>query len=617
MSLGDLLSSTAIPDLEPQYFGSIVVCDFEYEVEPGDLPNVLCMVAYVLDQNLRHVRTIRLWRGEFGPTPPFDVGPNTLFVAYSAWAEMTCFKTLGWKFPEYIFDLHTAYLAASNILRPYEPDEARKKIRKRLSDACRAYGLEGWERIDKEVIAKAIADGSWRGRYSPEEVVAYCDEDTRMEARLLRALLIGRHGLPPADTDRVLHWSNYSAKCVALIQARGMPIDMVLWNLVQENRAAVIEALRRQFDPSYDSDDPIYNAEGEWSYERFERWLISVGIYTWPRLETGKLDISSDAFRIMSYLPGIESLHALRDCIGFIVRARLPIGRDGRNRPSLFPFATATGRNAHAKSPFNAHAGVRSFMVFPPDAVGAYLDWRTQEVGVAAVLSGDRALMEDYAAGDIYYALARLAGQTYGLDQKSWKKERPDVRQRMKSLQLAVSYGMGVPSLARGLNRHPLIASEIIERYKRQYSVLWQWRAAMVNTAMVQRRIESTHGWPLYLTTSPNKRTLFNFPMQSGGAEMLRHATLKLCEAGIVPIMLIHDGILFEEADREKIELAREIMLQAGREICGGFEIGVDVDQWLIGGARYRDKRPIAQKMWRTIMNALRSVGALPEKMSA
>ena len=617
MSLGDLLSSTAIPDLEPQYFGSIVVCDFEYEVEPGDLPNVLCMVAYVLDQNLRHVRTIRLWRGEFGPTPPFDVGPNTLFVAYSAWAEMTCFKILGWKFPEYIFDLHTAYLAASNILRPYEPDEARKKIRKRLSDACRAYGLEGWERIDKEVIAKAIADGSWRGRYSPEEVVAYCDEDTRMEARLLRALLIGRHGLPPADTDRVLHWSNYSAKCVALIQARGMPIDMVLWNLVQENRAAVIEALRRQFDPSYDSDDPIYNAEGEWSYERFERWLISVGIYTWPRLETGKLDISSDAFRIMSYLPGIESLHALRDCIGFIVRARLPIGRDGRNRPSLFPFATATGRNAHAKSPFNAHAGVRSFMVFPPDAVGAYLDWRTQEVGVAAVLSGDQALMEDYAAGDIYYALARLAGQTYGLDQKSWKKERPDVRQRMKSLQLAVSYGMGVPSLARGLNRHPLIASEIIERYKRQYSVLWQWRAAMVNTAMVQRRIESTHGWPLYLTTSPNKRTLFNFPMQSGGAEMLRHATLKLCEAGIVPIMLIHDGILFEEADREKIELAREIMLQAGREICGGFEIGVDVDQWLIGGARYRDKRPIAQKMWRTIMNALRSVGALPEKMSA
>jgi hypothetical protein len=38
-------------------FAEIVVCDFEYEAAPGDLPNVLCMVAYVLDENLRHART--------------------------------------------------------------------------------------------------------------------------------------------------------------------------------------------------------------------------------------------------------------------------------------------------------------------------------------------------------------------------------------------------------------------------------------------------------------------------------------------------------------------------------------------------------------------------------
>ena len=84
---------------------------------------MLCMVAYVLNENLQHVRTIRMWRGDFGTAPPFDVGPDTLFVAYSAWAEMTCFKVLGWQFPVHIFDLHTAYLAASNVLLPYNPDE--------------------------------------------------------------------------------------------------------------------------------------------------------------------------------------------------------------------------------------------------------------------------------------------------------------------------------------------------------------------------------------------------------------------------------------------------------------------------------------------------------------
>ena len=93
---------------------------------------------------------------------------------------------------------------------------------------------------------------------------------------------------------------------------------------------------------------------------------------------------------------------------------------------------------------------------------------------------------------------------------------------------------------------------------------------------------------------------------------MLRLAAVRLCEAGIVPIMLVHDGILFEETDAEKIEHAKEIMLAAGRDVCDGFEIGVDVDQRLVGGARYRDKRPVAKKMWSTIMGALRSVGALP-----
>jgi hypothetical protein len=39
-------------------FRSITVVDFEYEVNDGDLPRVLCMVAYTLDQNLRHVGTV-------------------------------------------------------------------------------------------------------------------------------------------------------------------------------------------------------------------------------------------------------------------------------------------------------------------------------------------------------------------------------------------------------------------------------------------------------------------------------------------------------------------------------------------------------------------------------
>jgi hypothetical protein len=92
---------------------------------------------------------------------------------------------------------------------------------------------------------------------------------------------------------------------------------------------------------------------------------------------------------------------------------------------------------------------------------------------------------------------------------------------------------------------------------------------------------------------------------------MLRLAAWRLCEAGLVPSMLVHDGILLEVANAEQVELAKEIMRQAGRDVCNGFEIGVDEDQTLIGGARYCDKRPVAQKMWRTIMSVLETVGAI------
>jgi hypothetical protein len=599
-------------------FGRIIVADFEYEVRDGDLPNVLCMVAYELDEKLRHVRTIRKWRGDFGSMPPFDIDGDALFVAYSAWAEMTCFKVLGWPFPAHVFDQHTAYLAASNILLPHNPDVARKKPRKRLPDACRAYGIEGWEGIEKGTIAQDIGEGRW-GIHGQAAVFAYCEEDVRMSVQLLRAQLRSHRDqrghvlLPAADVERVLWWSNYSAKAVALIQARGMPIDVTLWELVQENKAAVIAELLRQFDPSHHDDDPIYTPEGDWSYTRFERWLVRSGVSAWPRLRSGRLNIDRDAFRLMYHVPGVEGLHALRDSLSFIVKARLPIGGDGRNRPSLFPFCTATGRNAHAKSLFNVHAGMRSFMRFPPDSTGVYLDWRTQEVGIAAAQSGDPALMRAYAGGDVYHALALLCGVTCDPDPVHWKKHNQTMRQRMKALQLGINYGMGVPSLARGLDRHPLIASGIIEQHRRTYPQFWQWRANMVQTAMLARRTESLFGWPLYITTSPNPRTLYNFPMQAGGAEMLRLAAVRLWEAGIVPAMLIHDGILIEATDRDQVEHAKEIMRAAGRDTCGGLEIGVDVDQLLEGGARYRDKRPVASKMWSTMMRTLQEIRALPE----
>ena len=550
-------------------FGRSVLGDFEYEVDDGGLPRPLCYTYYELDENLQLVHRKRLWRDEFGKEPPHDIGPDTLYVAYSAQAEMTSFKVLGWDFPAHIFDQHVAYLAATNVLQPMEEDDViRKKEGKGLAAACRAYGITGWEHVDKDVMRKDIGEGRWQ-LYGKEKVLDYNEEDVRVSTKLLRAQLRHYGGLPAADTSRVIFWSEYAAKSVALIQAHGMSIDMSMWNLVQEHKQEIVTALLKRFDPSHNTDCPIFDQYGGFDYGRFENWLASIGIKYWPRTITGKLKTDGDAFRLMSHIPGIA----------------------------------------------------------PPGKIVAYLDWRNQEIAVAAAGSQDQALIESYLGGDVYYTLAVNAGLTNDTDRIRWKHDHPEQRNRMKALQLAINYGMTVPSLARGLDRHPVVASKLMEDYKRRYPRLFEWRRAEVHRAMCDRRIESPLGWPLYISHTPNERTLFNFPMQSGGADMLRLAAVRLCEAGIVPTMLVHDAVLLEVDSMEQIEHAKEIMRWAGREICAGLDVGADVDQLvtldprLVGGAkssvRFSDKRDVAQAMWATIMETLEEIGVWRRKAAS
>ena len=206
----------------------------------------------------------------------------------------------------------------------------------------------------------------------------------------------GSRDYRPPMSSSVLHWSNYCAKAIAQIQARGMLIDVPLWNLVQENKAAVIGELLRQFDPSYGSDDPIYTPEGEWSYARFENWLVSAGVVAWPRLESGQLDTDGDAFRLMYHVPGIEGLHALtrqprRD------RARETADR--RRRPQSPKPISVWHRHRPQRArqkPVQRARRMRGFHGGAARRNLVYLDWRSQEVGIAAALSDDEQLMRDY-----------------------------------------------------------------------------------------------------------------------------------------------------------------------------------------------------------------------------
>jgi DNA polymerase I len=52
--------------------------DFEFIARPGELPDVVCLVAH----ELKSGRTLRLWRNQLRATPPYRIDASALFVCF-------------------------------------------------------------------------------------------------------------------------------------------------------------------------------------------------------------------------------------------------------------------------------------------------------------------------------------------------------------------------------------------------------------------------------------------------------------------------------------------------------------------------------------------------------
>jgi hypothetical protein len=153
--------------------------DFEYRALPGDRPEPVCMVAC----ELRSGRWIRLWEDELLSLrlAPFDTGPETLFVAYFASAELGCFETLGWQHPRRIIDLFCEFRAETNGTVPAYGNSLLGAL---LYHDLRAMGAE-----EKTTMRDLIlAGGPWSAEQRAD-ILAYCQEDVDALARLLLVML--------------------------------------------------------------------------------------------------------------------------------------------------------------------------------------------------------------------------------------------------------------------------------------------------------------------------------------------------------------------------------------------------------------------------------------------
>jgi DNA polymerase family A len=565
------------------HYHEVVLVDFEFSQPDGEVvQRIDCVVAH----RLKAGTTTRLWADQLGPAPPYSTGPDTLFVAFNVVAEMSCHLALGWPMPARVIDLYAEYLAHRNMFR----EEGVKTARASLIEAMTYFGLDTIGADEKRAMIERIIAGP---PYTPQEVVGildYCQSDTDALRRLLPAML------PHIEHRPALFRGRYMC-AVAAMGRNGIPIDATSLARLRKHWLAVQDRLIAE-----DNVAGVYEGRS-FSSSRFADLLIAHDI-PWPGRADGTLDLRKETFRDMANVPGaaiVALLCRLRNSLsGLRLGINLSVGSDGRNRASLWPFRSVTGRNQPSSKAFifGCARWLRGLIKPPPGHAIAYIDWKQQEFGIAAALSEDPAMMEAYRSGDPYLAFAEQSG----LSREDAEKSRDLYKQCI----LATQYGQRARSLAVRIARPGLLdpertAKDLLQTHRRLYSRFWEWNDRYTETVAWNARARTVFGWPALYVEGANLRSVANFPMQGNGASMMQAAACLAIERGIEVCTPVHDAFLIcapierIEADVAAMQAA---MAEASRAILNGFELGSAAETVARYPNRYMDKRNGSQQMW-------------------
>ena len=236
-------------------FSEVWAVDFEFRPEDGregNRPDPVCLVAY----ELKGGRRLRLWRDEFGPFPPYSVGPNSIFLAYYASAEIGCHLALGWPKPARILDLFTEFRCHTNGVRPAGGSG--------LLGALSYFGIDGMDAAEKDAMRDLVLRGGPWADQERKDILQYCESDVSSLAKLLPPML--RH----IDLPRALLRGRYMA-AAATMEHNGVPIDVPLlaklrekWGDIQDELIADVDSKYGVFDGRTFKEDRFATGWRQW-----------------------------------------------------------------------------------------------------------------------------------------------------------------------------------------------------------------------------------------------------------------------------------------------------------------------------------------------------------------
>lgn len=539
------------------------------------------MVAYEFISK----RVIRLWQDDFGPQPPFSTDDSTLFITYMASAEWGCFLTLGWPLPTRIVDLYIEFRNETNGIVL-----SGKPIKRSLLSALAYHHLTSITKEEKDVMrALVLRGGPWTSE-ERQQILDYCQSDVDCLEPLFERMLPGiqyrRNGFTQA-----LFRARFTT-AAARMERIGTPIDVE----TLEQFRTYWPDIKLELIKAVDKDFGVFEGT-TFKGGRFAEYLVSNNITDWPRTATGQLGRDKERLDDMAEVyPQISPLKDLLYILNNLRVEKLAVGPDNRNRVMLSYFGAKTGRNTPKASQyiFGPSVWLRGLIKPTEGRALAYIDWKSQEVHIAAALSGDQALLDTVATGDPYLTFAKMAGLA---PPDATKQTHGAVRALCKTCVLGSNYGLGTRSLAMKTQLHVIEAESLHRKLELAFPVYAEWIQSVIYTGQLTRHLSTKFGWTLR-TSGARPNSLRNFLMQAHGAEMLRLACNLATEQGIHVCAPVHDALLIEAAADEiddAVAVTRAAMSEASGAVLDGIQVATDVET-VVWPDRYADPR--GQEMW-------------------
>lgn len=524
-----------------------------------------------------------------------------------------------------------------------------------LKSNIECFGLEDKYLADKEdILSLILYDEENRTskaklrihnntfNYSEEEmdkILHYCKQDVLIlhEIALKHGEICRAYEIPISREERLARGKFSMLSGISYACGNGFPMDAEKVTAIFSQRDKIKELIQKDCNQKISHEiykpkfkGPQYRktfVKYEFNHENFGKYITENNLADiWQKTDKGKqyrLDEDYLDEMLSSYKDILEPVYHARNTLKQLSSTNLAsiMDKNGYIKTPPFPFHQKTSRSSPKPSlgfVLNLSPWLRMLLRPAPGRAFVSIDFKSQEVLIAAILSKDAQLLDSYL-NDCYMSTAIKTGFA---PEGATKKTHNHIRTPFKGISLGTLYGLQIKSLTfrfMALNKEwteidaRQAAEQYFETHKEVYNNYWNFISNNYEDCMNMGyfRVDAESGWIYFMRRDTRSSQIQNLPCQSWGAEMMRysHDDCVMQEIFVIPL---HDALNFECAIEDAVRLAKQaskIMCEASARLLGYDYMSTETKIFTYEKPYY-DSR--GEETYRFIMNELNI--EIPEK---